>query len=365
VAQIGLSGIRKAYGREVVVHDLDLTIRPGEFLTILGPSGCGKTTTLRAIAGLEEPDDGDIHLGEKLVFSRRRGVIVPPEKRGVGLIFQSYALWPHMTVQRNVSLALEEKGLGRAEIEARATRALETVQMTALGARYPSELSGGQQQRVAVARMIALRPQILLMDEPLSNLDAKLRLDMRAELLQLHRDLGSTTVYVTHDQAEALTLSDRIVVMDRGRVLQEASPYEVYHHPRSLQVAEFIGEPRINLVPGTLLREADALYLVGDGVRLPAERARAAKGERLVAAVRPENIELSTVPVAGWQEVRLDNVQPTGATTILQVCAGATRLRLVRPGFLRIEAGIPLWIGFDADSIEFFDPDTQGNVSAP
>ncbi len=363
--QIGLSGIRKAYGREVAVHDLDLTIRPGEFLTILGPSGCGKTTTLRAIAGLEELDDGEIHLGERLVFSRRRGVVVPPEKRGVGLIFQSYALWPHMTVQRNITLALEEKGLGKPEIEARAAQALETVQMTALRGRYPSELSGGQQQRVAVARMIALRPKILLMDEPLSNLDAKLRLDMRSELLQLHRDLGSTTVYVTHDQAEALTLSDRIVVMDRGRVLQEASPYEIYHHPRNLVVAEFIGEPRINLVPGTLVREGDALHLVGDGVRLPADRARQVRGERLTAAVRPENIRLSTTPVEGWQEAHLDDVQPTGATTILQVSAGGTRLRLVRPGFLRITAGIALWINFDPDTIEFFDPDTQDNVSAP
>jgi multiple sugar transport system ATP-binding protein len=206
---------------------LDLTVEPGEFLTILGPSGCGKTTTLRAIAGLEEPDDGEIVLGERTVFSRRKGVIVPPEKRGLGLIFQSYALWPHMTVERNITLPLKEKGLSRSQTEDRLTTALDMVQMTDLRLRYPSELSGGQQQRVAVARIIALRPSILLMDEPLSNLDAKLRTEMRAELKRLHRDLESTTVYVTHDQIEALTLSDRIIVMEQGRVMQEGAPYDI------------------------------------------------------------------------------------------------------------------------------------------
>ncbi|HGG04055.1 MAG TPA: ABC transporter ATP-binding protein, partial [Aliiroseovarius sp.] len=208
--QIQLSGIVKSYGKEVVVKNLDLTVRPGEFLTILGPSGCGKTTTLRMIAGLEEPDEGEIRLGDRTVFSRAQGIIVPPEARGLGLIFQSYALWPHMTVARNITLALKEQKLSKDEIATRLKNALDMVQLTGFADRYPSELSGGQQQRVAVARLIALRPSFLLMDEPLSNLDAKLRTEMRAGLKRLHRDLEATTVYVTHDQIEALTLSDRI-----------------------------------------------------------------------------------------------------------------------------------------------------------
>jgi len=199
MGQIRLDGIVKSYGKEVVVKNLDLTVQPGEFLTILGPSGCGKTTTLRMIAGLEEPDHGVIQLGERVVFSRSDGVVIPPEARRLGLIFQSYALWPHMTVARNITLALKEQKISKAEIAQRLENALELVQLTGYAERYPSELSGGQQQRVAVARLIALRPSILLMDEPLSNLDAKLRTEMRASLKRLHRDLDATTVYVTHE----------------------------------------------------------------------------------------------------------------------------------------------------------------------
>ena len=200
MGQILLNGIVKSYGKEVVVKNLDLKVETGEFLTILGPSGCGKTTTLRMVAGLEEPDQGMIKLDDKVVFSRNDGVVVPPEARHLGLIFQSYALWPHMTVAKNITLALKEQKISKSEIADRLKNALEMVQLTGYAERYPSELSGGQQQRVAVARLIALRPKILLMDEPLSNLDAKLRTEMRASLKRLHRDLTATTVYVTHDQ---------------------------------------------------------------------------------------------------------------------------------------------------------------------
>ena len=221
MGQILLNGIVKSYGKEVVVKNLDLKVETGEFLTILGPSGCGKTTTLRMVAGLEEPDQGVIKLDDKVVFSRNDGVVVPPEARHLGLIFQSYALWPHMTVAKNITLALKEQKISKSEIADRLKNALEMVQLTGYAERYPSELSGGQQQRVAVARLIALRPKILLMDEPLSNLDAKLRTEMRASLKRLHRDLTATTVYVTHDQIEALTLSDRVIIMNEGRIMQE------------------------------------------------------------------------------------------------------------------------------------------------
>lgn len=357
--QIRLQGIRKSYGDEIAVENLDLTVNPGEFLTVLGPSGCGKTTTLRAIAGLEEPDDGDITLGDRTVFSRRDGIIVPPESRGLGLIFQSYALWPHMTVERNITLALREQKLAKSEVETRLTTALEMVQMTEMRARYPSELSGGQQQRVAVARLIALRPKVLLMDEPLSNLDAKLRTEMRAELKRLHTDLEATTVYVTHDQIEALTLSDRIIVMDKGRVMQEGAPYDIYHHPANLFVAEFIGDPKINLFTGIL---RDGRLDCGDLVLPTAGVSDRAQG-KLIASIRPEAIIVSNAAKPGWQEVRVDNVQPTGASTILLVRAGRTPITLLQPGFMTLRSGSTLWIDFDPSALSFFDPVTQDNVA--
>lgn len=353
--QIRLSGIKKSYGGAVAIENLDLTVHSGEFLTILGPSGCGKTTTLRAIAGLEEPDDGVIQLGDTTVFSRHDGVIIPPEKRGLGLIFQSYALWPHMSVAKNITLALKEQKLSASEVEDRLTTALEMVQMGELRNRYPSELSGGQQQRVAVARLIALRPAILLMDEPLSNLDAKLRTEMRAGLKRLHRDLDATTVYVTHDQIEALTLSDRIIVMNEGRIMQEGTPYDIYHHPANLFVAEFIGDPRINLFSGVV--KAGRLEC-GD-LTLPV---RGGLSGKLTASVRPESINVSFDTKPHWLEVKVENVQPTGADTIIQVHAGETPITLLQSGFITLDVGAPLWVNFDLTTLNFYDPETTNNL---
>ncbi|MEE9428465.1 MAG: ABC transporter ATP-binding protein [Paracoccaceae bacterium] len=355
--QIQLRGIKKSYGGEVAIKNLDLTVKSGEFLTILGPSGCGKTTTLRAIAGLEEPDEGSIQLGDRVVFSRRDGIIVPPEKRGLGLIFQSYALWPHMTVAKNITLALKEKKLPAAEIETRLVTALDMVQMSALRERYPSELSGGQQQRVAVARLIALRPSILLMDEPLSNLDAKLRTEMRAGLKRLHRDLNATTVYVTHDQIEALTLSDRVIVMHEGKIMQEGAPYDIYHHPENLFVAEFIGDPGINLFTGHVV---DGQLDCGD-LKLPVSEGMDGK---LIASIRPENVRVSNDAKKGWLEAKVENVQPTGADTIIQVFAGETVITLVQSGFITMDYGAPLWLDFDLSALNFFDPQTKTNLAS-
>jgi ABC-type sugar transport system ATPase subunit len=353
--QIKLRGIKKSYGGAVAIKNLDLTINAGEFLTILGPSGCGKTTTLRAIAGLEEPDEGFIQLGDMTAFSRADGVIVPPEKRGLGLIFQSYALWPHMSVAKNITLALREQRLSASEVESRLTNALDMVQMSALRERYPSELSGGQQQRVAVARLIALRPSILLMDEPLSNLDAKLRTEMRAGLKRLHRDLNATTIYVTHDQIEALTLSDRVVVMNEGEIMQEATPYDIYHHPANLFVAEFIGDPGINLFEGEV--KGDRLECAD--VNLPV--AKGLSG-RVIASVRPESIEVSFDAKPDWLEARIENVQPTGAHTIIQVIAGDTAITLLQPGFITLDYGASVWLDFKLDTFNFFDPKSTNNI---
>lgn len=355
--QITLQGIVKSYGKEVVVKNLDLTIAPGEFLTILGPSGCGKTTTLRMIAGLEEPDQGTIELGDRVVFSRSEGIILPPEVRGLGLIFQSYALWPHMTVAKNITLALKEQRLSKADIAERLQTALDLVQLDGYENRYPSELSGGQQQRVAVARLIALRPTILLMDEPLSNLDAKLRTEMRASLKRLHRDLSATTVYVTHDQIEALTLSDRIIIMNDGTIMQQGSPFDIYHHPANLFVAEFIGDPGINLFNGAV---SGASLDCGD-ITLPLPDAFPHTGN-LTAAIRPEKIHMSDHAKDGWQQVKTEIIQPTGPDTIIQVKAGDTSITLLQSGFITLAEGTSLWIDFDADALNFFDPTTGQNL---
>lgn len=208
-------------------------------MTLPGPSGCGKTTTLRVIAGLEEPDSGEVWIGERLLFSRAKGVFIPTEKCGFGLIVQSYALWPHMTVRRNIALGLEQQRLPKNTVEQRVQSALSKVHLTNYAERYPSELSGGQQQCVAVARMVAAEPEIFLMDEPLSNLDAMLRIDMRVELKRLHHELEATTVYVTHDQVEALTLSDLIAVMDSGVIRQIGTPEEIYKRPCARRTSKF------------------------------------------------------------------------------------------------------------------------------
>jgi len=358
MGQIRLDGIVKSYAKVVVVQNLDLTVQPGEFLTILGPSGCGKTTTLRMIAGLEDPDQGDIQLGDRVVFSRRDGVVIPPESRRLGLIFQSYALWPHMTVAKNITLALKEQKISKTEIAQRLENALELVQLTGYAERYPSELSGGQQQRVAVARLIALRPSILLMDEPLSNLDAKLRTEMRASLKRLHRDLDATTVYVTHDQIEALTLSDRVIIMNEGRIMQEGSPFDIYHHPANIFVAEFIGDPGINLFEGTI---ANGVLDCG-AISIPIPDALAKRGGGLVAGIRPEKIEVSETAKQGWQEVRTEILQPTGADTILEVRAGDTPITLLQPGFITLPDNSSLWINFDPEALSYFDMDSQENL---
>ena len=361
--KIELRGMQKTYGKEPAVRHLDLTIQPGEFLTILGPSGCGKTTTLRAIAGLEEPDAGEIQLGERVVFSREQGIIVPPEHRKLGLIFQSYALWPHMTVERNITLALKEQKLSTSEVNARLENALQKVQLTAYRNRYPSELSGGQQQRVAVARLIALRSQFLLMDEPLSNLDAKLRTEMRTELKGLHRDLEATTVYVTHDQIEALTLSDMVVVMNGGLVMQQGTPYDIYHHPSNLFVAEFIGDPRINKFTGTVTNAAGVMALDCGDLKFTLPPGLRPKTDTLIATVRPESINISEVVVEGWEKVILDSIQPTGASTILQArTENNIAMTLLQPGFMRLEVGDCLWIDVDALTVAFFDPETEQNL---
>src|ERR1700712_1397871 len=247
---IALSGVTKRYlgGTTSAVDDLDLTIDHGDFMCVLGPSGCGKTTTLRMIAGLEQPTAGLISVDDRVLDSVDRGVFIPPERRGMGMVFQSYALWPHMTVRQNTEYGLRLRKVARAERGRRADEVLAVMGIDRYADRYPSELSGGQQQRVALARMLAVNPGGMLLEEPLSNLDARLRLEMRAELKRIHHDFGSTIVFVTHDQWEAMTLATRIAVMFEGRLQQIGTPTDIYDRPRNRFVAEFLGNPPINVV---------------------------------------------------------------------------------------------------------------------
>ena len=285
-----LKNLRKVYGKTVAVDRVDLEIGKGEFMTLLGPSGCGKTTTLRMIAGLIEPTDGEIRVGGKLLSSPGAKV-VPPEKRNMGMVFQSFAVWPHMTVFENVAFPLHNVRMAKDAIRTRVHAALQQVKLAGLEARYPSDLSGGQQQRVALARAMAVEPDVLLFDEPLSNLDAKLREEMRFELKEIQRRIGVTSVYVTHDQAEAMAISDRIVVMSNGRIKQIGKPSEIYDNPRDPFTAEFIG--LANLLPGKLTGERTVV--VADQQRLEIEGCVAAgAGAEVLLSIRPHHIKIES-----------------------------------------------------------------------
>jgi len=254
---VRLDRLRKRFGAVIAVDDISVAFRDGELTSVLGPSGCGKTTTLNLIAGFIEPDGGTIHFGEQLIAESARGIIVPSNKRNLGMVFQSYALWPHLSVAENVAYGLKMRKVPRVPRDDAVRRSLQRVRLEQLSDRFPHELSGGQQQRVALARAIAYAPQILLFDEPLSNLDAQLREEMRLELKDIHREIGITSVYVTHDQAEAMSLSDRIVVMGEGQVLQVGSPRELYDEPADVRVARFLG--RTNLFDAFIV-DKEALF---------------------------------------------------------------------------------------------------------
>ncbi|MGM9518345.1 MAG: ABC transporter ATP-binding protein [Acidaminococcus sp.] len=287
MSQVKLEHLYKRFGNVTAVGDFNLEVQDGEFVSFLGPSGCGKSTTLRMIAGFERPTEGNILLGDQVVSSAESNVFVPPEKRNIGMVFQSYAVWPHMTVAENVAYPLKIQKVPREERDKRVKEALEMVHLDRYGERYPSQLSGGQQQRVALARALIAQPGLLLLDEPLSNLDAKLRESMRFEISSLQKRLGITVIYVTHDQSEAMTMSDRIVVMNAGVVQQVGKPYDVYTHPANKMVADFIG--LVNFLPAEV--KEDRIFVKGTQVSFP-NTARLPQGDA-VLGVRPENITLS------------------------------------------------------------------------
>jgi len=294
VAAVVLKGLTKRFGPDVAaVRDLELEVRHGEVVSLLGPSGCGKTTTLRLVAGFLEPDAGEIWIGDRRLSAP--GAVVPPERRGMSMIFQSYAVWPHRTVAENVAYGLKFRDLPRVEAARRVGEVLALVRLEGLAERYPGELSGGQQQRVALARALVVRPEILLLDEPLSNLDANLREEMRFEIRRLHEALQLTTLYVTHDQAEAMVTSDRIAVMREGGIDQVGTAREIYDHPATAFVAGFVG--RTNLLRGVL--DAGQTLKLGDGLAIRVGDTRGlAKGEQAAVSIRPHRIVVVQDPAA-------------------------------------------------------------------
>src|SRR5215472_7248777 len=290
MAQVALRNIIKTFDKTPAVRGIDLDIADREFVVLVGPSGCGKTTTLRMIAGLEECTSGEIYIGDQLVNE------VPPKDRDIAMVFQNYALYPHMTVFENMSFGLRLKKFPKAEIKTRVERAARILDITELLERRPKQLSGGQRQRVAMGRAIVRNPKVFLFDEPLSNLDAKLRVQTRTEIKRVHQQVKTTTIYVTHDQVEAMTLADRVVVMNGGRIEQVGRPQELYHQPRTRFVAGFIGSPAMNFLPCRLERNGAGLMLrLGEGLALPvpashAARYQAAAGKELIFGLRPEHL---------------------------------------------------------------------------
>jgi iron(III) transport system ATP-binding protein len=334
VATLSLSGLTRRFGAATAVDGIHLDVPDGALVTLLGPSGCGKTTLLRLVAGFVDPDAGEIRLGGRLLSARDR--VVPPEHRNMAMIFQSYALWPHMTVAENVSYGLKLRRLPPAEVAARVRRMLDLVRLAPLAERYPAELSGGQQQRVALARALVVEPETLLLDEPLSNLDASLREEMRFEIRRLHDAFRTTSLYVTHDQAEAMTTADLIVVMNHGRIEQAGTPEALFNRPESAFVARFLGGT--NILTGV---HRGGGLIEGAGFALRAGAGTPGTGETAVS-IRPHEIELADAPALGGE-----NVLP--ATVLRSTFLGASRDVLARLGTAGGEVQLRIALPPDAD----------------
>jgi len=356
--KIKIENLSKAWGSVKAIDNISMDIEDGSFLTLLGPSGCGKTTTLRAIAGLEEPTGGKIFIDGKLVYSKKDEIVVEPVKRNIGLIFQSYALWPHMTVIDNISFGLQMKKLPREDIKKRVTGILKDVHLDALGERFPNELSGGQQQRVAIARMLITKPGIFLMDEPLSNLDAKLRMGMRSEVKRLHQESGATTVYVTHDQEEAMTMSTHICVMKDGIIRQMDTPEMLYRKPADLFVADFISNPKMNFFSAAVLREDGKTFISFAGFKIKIDPAVAGDRKEVKVAVRPEDFILDQ----GGVDFKVITQLPTGPAQILNLERDDSIATMVSPDYIRVKPGEKIKIAIKDGVYNLFDTVTEKRI---
>ncbi|GLQ55604.1 ABC transporter ATP-binding protein [Devosia nitrariae] len=354
MSALEVKGLRKSFGPVDVLHGIDIEITDGEFVALVGPSGCGKSTLLRTIAGLETVTGGAILIGGRKVND------VAPKNRDIAMVFQSYALYPHMTVAENMSFSLRLKRLPKAEIDGRLRRAAEILGLTELLQRLPKQLSGGQRQRVAMGRAIVRDPVVFLFDEPLSNLDAKLRVQMRAEIKELHQRLRTTTVYVTHDQVEAMTLADRIVVMHSGHIEQLGTPLELYDRPQTIFVAGFIGSPSMNLMDGTLRRAGGGSELMlpsGPVIGLP-HLSVDADGVEVTFGIRPEHLSVSREGVPATVNI----VEPTGAETLVNCRIGEQSVSVVVRDRQPINSGDTINLKFEGATVHLFDRTTGQRI---
>ncbi|HXH81651.1 MAG TPA: sn-glycerol-3-phosphate ABC transporter ATP-binding protein UgpC [Candidatus Tectomicrobia bacterium] len=363
MAQVLLKDLNKKYDEVHAVKDVNLHIRDKEFIVLVGPSGCGKTTTLRMVAGLEEITSGEIVIGDRVVND------LPPKDRDIAMVFQNYALYPHMTVYDNMAFGLKMRKFAKAEIEKRVREAAEILGIQELLKRKPRQLSGGQRQRVAVGRAIVRHPQVFLFDEPLSNLDAKLRVQMRVELKRLHERLATTAIYVTHDQVEAMTLGDRVVVMKDGWIQQVGEPLELYSRPANRFVAGFIGSPAMNFIDVTIREHDGVLVAEAPGLRLqvPAERTAALKkyvGQTVTFGVRPEDVHIATGadPAHFTFDAVVEVVEPLGSEILLDATVGHTTLVARVDPTTRVKVHEGVRFAVNADRVHFFDSKTEQAV---
>ncbi|MBT9369660.1 sn-glycerol-3-phosphate ABC transporter ATP-binding protein UgpC [Rhizobium sp. CSW-27] len=354
MATVQFAEVRKSFGAFPVIKGVNIDIEDGEFVILVGPSGCGKSTLLRMLAGLEHISGGEIRIGGRTVNS------LPPKERDIAMVFQNYALYPHMTVAKNMAFSLMLASASQAEIDKRVNYAAGILGLTNLLDRYPRQLSGGQRQRVAMGRAIVRDPQVFLFDEPLSNLDAKLRVAMRAEIKELHHRLKTTTVYVTHDQIEAMTMADKIVVMHDGRVEQIGTPLDLYDNPNNLFVAGFIGSPAMNMLKGRLDPENPQVFVAVDGTRLPLARAYPlAVGRNLVYGLRPEYIRLD----GAGHRAEVVVIEPTGYETQIVVNFGGSEVTCVFRERVDVRPGEAITIAIDPANVHLFDADSGQRLS--
>jgi multiple sugar transport system ATP-binding protein len=345
MANVSVENLKKNYGSVEVIHGIDIDIRDREFVALVGPSGCGKSTLLRMIAGLEDVTGGKVRIDDEVIND------IAPRDRDIAMVFQSYALYPHMTVAQNMGFALKLAKVSPEEMRTRVAAAAETLNLTSYLERFPRELSGGQRQRVAMGRAIVRSPKVFLFDEPLSNLDAKLRVRMRSEIKSLHQRLGATSIYVTHDQIEAMTMADRIVVMRDGYIEQIGSPLELYDRPSNEFVATFIGSPAINLLEGVIQENS---FHLSDGSILPLPSGHSGLTGRTVRyGIRPEHLEIA--PTGGAVTMTVDVVEPTGNETILSGTIGGQEVQLTQRDRLSLKPGQEISVSPRLEAVHLFD----------
>ncbi|WP_457090191.1 ABC transporter ATP-binding protein [Microvirga sp. P5_D2] len=350
MADLHLDNVKKRYGALDILHGIDLAVEDGEFVVLVGPSGCGKSTLLRMIAGLETVSDGEIRIGG------RRANEVPPQKRNISMVFQSYALFPHMSVKDNITFGPRIRRENAQETEEKLKRAASILNLGAYLDRRPGQLSGGQRQRVAMGRSIVRNPDLFLFDEPLSNLDAKLRVQMRTEIKALHHKFESTIIYVTHDQIEAMTMADRIVVMNGGRIEQVGTPLELYDHPANLFVAGFLGSPAMSLVQGTVVRSDQGTSVrLSDGAVVPVAGTSAPDGASVILGIRPEHYRLDA---AGPIRLVVDVIEPTGSESHIYGHVDTSEVRAVFRERIVVTPGETLRLSVEPEKVHLFDPGT-------